>query len=117
MGRWLLGADPSPLPPHPRRLLKESLGGNSKTAMIATVSPAASSLEETLSTLRYARQARSIVNVARVNEDASAQLIRGEHPPLRRGLRWGRASRGTVWATDRRTVGRVRLKNYFRAVL
>lgn len=57
-------------------LLKESLGGNSKTAMIATVSPAASSLEETLSTLRYARQARSIVNVARVNEDTSAQLIR-----------------------------------------
>ncbi|XP_036133400.1 kinesin-like protein KIF14 isoform X2 [Molossus molossus] len=57
-------------------LLKESLGGNSKTAMIATVSPAASSAEETLSTLRYARQARSIVNVARVNEDASAQLIR-----------------------------------------
>ncbi|XP_045674220.1 kinesin-like protein KIF14 isoform X1 [Phyllostomus hastatus] len=57
-------------------LLKESLGGNSKTAMVATVSPAASSVEETLSTLRYARQARSIVNVARVNEDASAQLIR-----------------------------------------
>ncbi|XP_015423931.1 PREDICTED: kinesin-like protein KIF14 [Myotis davidii] len=57
-------------------LLKESLGGNSKTAMIATVSPASSSLEETLSTLRYARQARSIVNRARVNEDASAQLIR-----------------------------------------
>ncbi|XP_070257478.1 kinesin-like protein KIF14 [Myotis yumanensis] len=57
-------------------LLKESLGGNSKTAMIATVSPAASSLEETLSTLRYASQARSIVNRARVNEDASAQLIR-----------------------------------------
>ncbi|XP_054432470.1 kinesin-like protein KIF14 [Pteronotus mesoamericanus] len=57
-------------------LLKESLGGNSKTAMVATVSPAASCLEETLSTLRYARQARSIVNVARVNEDASAQLIR-----------------------------------------
>ncbi|CAK6442312.1 unnamed protein product [Pipistrellus nathusii] len=57
-------------------LLKESLGGNSKTAMIATVSPAGSSLEETLSTLRYARQARSIVNAARVNEDTSAQLVR-----------------------------------------
>ncbi|XP_053515579.1 kinesin-like protein KIF14 [Artibeus jamaicensis] len=57
-------------------LLKESLGGNSKTAMVATVSPAAGSVEETLSTLRYAHQARSIVNVARVNEDASARLIR-----------------------------------------
>nr|4OZQ_A Chain A, Chimera of Maltose-binding periplasmic protein and Kinesin family member 14 protein [synthetic construct]4OZQ_B Chain B, Chimera of Maltose-binding periplasmic protein and Kinesin family member 14 protein [synthetic construct] len=43
-------------------LLKESLGGNSKTAMIATVSPAASNIEETLSTLRYATQARLIVN-------------------------------------------------------
>ncbi|CAH6787720.1 kinesin-like protein KIF14 [Phodopus roborovskii] len=57
-------------------LLKESLGGNSKTAMIATVSPAASNIEETLSTLRYATQARLIVNVARVNEDMNAKLIR-----------------------------------------
>ncbi|XP_008501543.2 kinesin-like protein KIF14 [Calypte anna] len=57
-------------------LLKESLGGNSQTAMIATVSPAASSAEETLSTLRYAKQACSIVNIAKVNEDVNAKLIR-----------------------------------------
>ncbi|XP_036375819.1 kinesin-like protein KIF14 [Megalops cyprinoides] len=57
-------------------LLKESLGGNSKTAMIATLSPAASNVEETLSTLRYARQARMIINVAKVNEDTNAKLIR-----------------------------------------
>ncbi|KAJ8277956.1 hypothetical protein GJAV_G00082120 [Gymnothorax javanicus] len=57
-------------------LLKESLGGNSKTAMIATLSPAASSVEETLSTLRYARQARLIINIAKVNEDNNAKLIR-----------------------------------------
>uniref|UniRef100_A0A8W4FLM9 Kinesin-like protein KIF14 n=1 Tax=Sus scrofa TaxID=9823 RepID=A0A8W4FLM9_PIG len=57
-------------------LLKESLSGNSKTSMVATVSPAASSVEETLSTLRYAAQARTIVNVAKVNEDMSAKLIR-----------------------------------------
>ncbi|XP_021510001.1 kinesin-like protein KIF14 [Meriones unguiculatus] len=57
-------------------LLKESLGGNSKTAMIATISPAASNIEETLSTLRYATQARLIVNVAKVNEDMNAKLIR-----------------------------------------
>ncbi|KAG6938220.1 kinesin family member 14 [Chelydra serpentina] len=57
-------------------LLKESLGGNSKTAMIATVSPAAAHVEETLSTLRYASQARSIINVAKVNEDSNAVLIR-----------------------------------------
>ncbi|XP_071666427.1 kinesin-like protein KIF14 isoform X2 [Patagioenas fasciata] len=57
-------------------LLKESLGGNSQTAMIATISPAASSTEETLSTLRYAKQARSIINIAKVNEDVNAKLIR-----------------------------------------
>ncbi|XP_006892176.1 PREDICTED: kinesin-like protein KIF14 [Elephantulus edwardii] len=57
-------------------LLKESLGGNSKTAMIATISPAASSIDETLSTLRYANQARLIVNIAKVNEDMNAKLIR-----------------------------------------
>ncbi|XP_067997024.1 kinesin-like protein KIF14 [Melanerpes formicivorus] len=57
-------------------LLKESLGGNSQTAMIATVSPAASSIEETLNTLRYAKEACSIINVAKVNEDVNAKVIR-----------------------------------------
>ncbi|XP_035630418.1 kinesin-like protein KIF14 [Oncorhynchus keta] len=57
-------------------LLKESLGGNSKTAMIATLSPAGSNVEESLSTLRYAKQARMIINVAKVNEDTNAKLIR-----------------------------------------
>ncbi|NXQ59767.1 KIF14 protein, partial [Anthoscopus minutus] len=57
-------------------LLKESLGGNSQTTMIATVSPAASSMEETLSTLRYAKQACSIINIAKVNEDINVRLIR-----------------------------------------
>ncbi|XP_008113231.2 kinesin-like protein KIF14 isoform X1 [Anolis carolinensis] len=56
-------------------LLKESLGGNSKTTMIATVSPAARNVEETLSTLRYAQQACYIVNIAKVNEDINAKLI------------------------------------------
>ena len=64
-----------PLPP---RLLKESVGGNSKTAMLATVSPSLRHVEETLSTLRYARQASNIVNQVRVNEDPKARLIRGE---------------------------------------
>ncbi|KAM6455282.1 kinesin-like protein KIF14 isoform 1-T1 [Liasis olivaceus] len=56
-------------------LLKESLGGNSKTAMIATISPAASNVEETLSTLRYAKQACFIINTAKVNEDMNMKLI------------------------------------------
>ncbi|XP_072294433.1 kinesin-like protein KIF14 isoform X1 [Eucyclogobius newberryi] len=57
-------------------LLKESLGGNSKTAMIATLSPAGCNVDESLSTLRYAQQARTIINVAKVNEDTNAKLIR-----------------------------------------
>ncbi|XP_051977519.1 kinesin-like protein KIF14 [Xyrauchen texanus] len=57
-------------------LLKESLGGNSKTAMIATLSPASSNMDESLSTLRYAQQARMIINTAKVNEDTNAKLIR-----------------------------------------
>lgn len=55
-------------------LLKDSLGGNSKTAMIAAISPA--DYEETLSTLRYADQAKKIKNKAVVNEDPNAKLIR-----------------------------------------
>uniref|UniRef100_A0A665VA05 Kinesin-like protein n=1 Tax=Echeneis naucrates TaxID=173247 RepID=A0A665VA05_ECHNA len=57
-------------------LLKDSLGGNSKTIMIATVSPSAYSYNETLSTLRYAAHARNIVNKPRVNEDANVRLIK-----------------------------------------
>ncbi|MGH0151655.1 UNVERIFIED_CONTAM: hypothetical protein FKN15_028871 [Acipenser sinensis] len=57
-------------------LLKESLGGNSHTIMVATISPSSSSYNDTLSTLRYASHARSIVNKPQVNEDASVKLIR-----------------------------------------
>ncbi|GMK54644.1 hypothetical protein CspeluHIS016_0112300 [Cutaneotrichosporon spelunceum] len=55
-------------------LLKESLGGNSKTAMIAAISPA--DYDETLSTLRYADAAKRIRTHAVVNEDPNAKLIR-----------------------------------------
>ncbi|KZV94023.1 kinesin-like protein [Exidia glandulosa HHB12029] len=55
-------------------LLKDSIGGNSKTAMIAAISPA--DYDETLSTLRYADQAKKIKNKAVVNEDPNARLIR-----------------------------------------
>jgi len=57
-------------------ILKESLGGNSKTGMLATLSPCPENYQETLSTLRYAHQARSIVNEAKINEDANIALIR-----------------------------------------
>lgn len=56
--------------------LQDCLGGNSRTAMVATVSPAADNYEETLSTLRYADRAKNIVNHAVVNEDPNARIIR-----------------------------------------
>ncbi|NXE89399.1 KIF14 protein, partial [Menura novaehollandiae] len=78
-------------------LLKESLGGNSQTTMIATVSPAASSTEETLSTLRYAKQACSIINIAKVNEDVNVKLIR----ELRAEIEKLKAAQKSALNTDR----------------
>ena len=57
-------------------LLKESLGGNSKTCMLATISPSVAQVEETMSTLRYAAKASRIVNTVRINEDPKIIRIR-----------------------------------------
>uniref|UniRef100_A0A8C0PCQ0 Kinesin family member 1C n=3 Tax=Canis lupus TaxID=9612 RepID=A0A8C0PCQ0_CANLF len=57
-------------------LLKENLGGNSRTAMIAALSPADINYEETLSTLRYADRTKQIRCNAIINEDPNARLIR-----------------------------------------
>jgi hypothetical protein len=59
-------AEPKLAIPVLTRLLKESLGGNSKKTNV----------EETLITLRYAEMARKIINVARVNKDPKAKQIR-----------------------------------------
>lgn len=55
---------------------QESLGGNSRTVMLATISPASVHIDETLATLRYACQARSIINRVKVNEDPHDKIIR-----------------------------------------
>jgi kinesin family protein 1 len=55
---------------------RESLGGNSKTTMIAALSPASINYNETLSTLRYANRAKQIVNKAKVNEDPQEKMIK-----------------------------------------
>ncbi|CAD5214440.1 unnamed protein product [Bursaphelenchus okinawaensis] len=57
-------------------LLKNALGGNSKTIMIAAISPADINYEETLSTLRFADRAKSIKTQAVVNESATERQIR-----------------------------------------
>jgi len=57
-------------------LLKNALGGNSKTIMIAALSPADINYDETLGTLRYADRAKQIKNKAAVNESPTDKLIR-----------------------------------------
>ncbi|KAI9367836.1 hypothetical protein BJX61DRAFT_266945 [Aspergillus egyptiacus] len=78
-------------------LLKDSLGGNSMTAMIAAISPADINFDETLSTLRYADSAKRIKNHAVVNEDPNARMIRElkeELAQLRSKLGGGAAAGG-----------------------
>eukprot|EP01028_Stygiella_incarcerata_P011724 TRINITY_DN678_c2_g2_i1.p1 TRINITY_DN678_c2_g2~~TRINITY_DN678_c2_g2_i1.p1 ORF type:complete len:1056 (+),score=392.24 TRINITY_DN678_c2_g2_i1:206-3373(+) len=57
-------------------MLKESLGGNAKTVMVAALSPADINYDETLSTLRYADRAKQIKNRAVVNEDPNVRMIK-----------------------------------------
>jgi len=57
------------------RILQDSLGGNSRTTMIACVSPAESNYEETLSSIKYASRARNIKNKPIINRDANSMLI------------------------------------------
>ena len=58
------------------RLLQDSLGGNAKTVMVATLGPASPHYEETLTTLRYANRAKNIQNRPRVNEDPKDAMLR-----------------------------------------
>lgn len=87
-------------------ILKESLGGNSKTFMIATVSPSDLNYNESLSTLRYAANAKQIVNTVKINEDPNDKLIRvlkDEIDLLKRQL-ITRGSDSTSTADDLRTL-------------
>ena len=52
------------------------MGGNTKTVMIAAISPADYNYEETLTTLRYASRAKNIKNKPKINEDPKDALLR-----------------------------------------
>ena len=69
-------------------ILKDSIGGNSKTFMIANVSPAASNYQETLSTLKFAQRAKLIKNKASINQESigSTENLRKEIQRLREEL-------------------------------
>ncbi|KAM3134225.1 hypothetical protein pb186bvf_013645 [Paramecium bursaria] len=58
------------------RLLQDSLGGNTKTVMVANIGPADYNYEETMSTLRYANRAKNIKNKPKINEDPKDAMIR-----------------------------------------
>ncbi|TNN19372.1 Kinesin-like protein, partial [Schistosoma japonicum] len=71
------------------KLLQNALGGNSKTVMIAAISPADINYDETLSTLRYADRAKQIKNTVLINEDPMESLIRelkAENERLKKSL-------------------------------
>ena len=80
------------------KLLQNALGGNSKTIMIAALSPAGINYDETMSTLRYADRAKQIKNKATVNESATDKLIRQmkeENEKLKKMLEGGMVMSGT----------------------
>ena len=55
---------------------QDSLGGNTKTLMVACLSPADNNYDETLSTLRYANRAKNIKNKPKINEDPKDAMLR-----------------------------------------
>jgi len=58
------------------RLLQDSLGGNTKTVMVANLGPADWNFDETMSTLRYANRAKNIKNKPKINEDPKDAMLR-----------------------------------------
>ncbi|KAJ1968922.1 hypothetical protein IWQ62_000947 [Dispira parvispora] len=57
------------------RILEPSLGGNAKTAIICTITPAGSHVEETLSTLKFANRAKNVCNKPQINEELSGEAL------------------------------------------
>jgi hypothetical protein len=93
------------------RLLRDALGGKSKTCVVATVSPAASAVDETTSTLEYARRAASIkcrpeVN-ARVTKTGKIRELTAELDRLRADLRATREKNGVYMSQESYDADRI----------
>ncbi|KAA0195429.1 hypothetical protein HAZT_HAZT002146 [Hyalella azteca] len=86
------------------RLLQDALGGKTKTSIIATISPASTNLEETLSTLDYAHRAKNITNKPEVNQKLNKKELIGEYTVeidrLRRDLMAMREKNGVYLANE-----------------
>ena len=82
------------------RILQDALGGNTRTVLIATVSPIIENIEETISTMKFADRAKQIMTNAKVNEinaqdDALIQKLQKEVQNLRELLNMRRRMKGT----------------------
>lgn len=84
------------------RLLQDSLGGNSKTIMVANIGPASYNYDETLTTLRYANRAKNIKNKPKINEDPKDALLRQYQEEIGR-LKEKLAQRGVVQKKKKKT--------------
>ncbi|KAJ0172036.1 hypothetical protein K1T71_012009 [Dendrolimus kikuchii] len=86
------------------RILQESLGGRTKTSIIATISPGHKDLEETLSTLEYAHRAKNIQNKPEVNQKLTKKAILKEYvdeiDKLKRDLQASRDKNGVYLANE-----------------
>lgn len=86
------------------RILQDSLGGRTKTSIIATVSPASINLEETLSTLDYANRAKNIMNKPEVNQKLTKRTLIKEYTEeierLKRDLAATRDKHGVYLSVD-----------------
>eukprot|EP00397_Hematodinium_sp_SG-2012_P025048 GEMP01026140.1.p1 GENE.GEMP01026140.1~~GEMP01026140.1.p1 ORF type:complete len:765 (+),score=168.12 GEMP01026140.1:36-2330(+) len=89
------------------RLLQDSLGGNTKTVMVANVGPADYNYEESLSTLRYAYRAKSIKNKPRINEDPKDAMIREFQDEIMR-LKKQLSSAGGASRTEKVVVEKIK---------
>lgn len=98
------------------RLLQDSLGGRTKTSIIATISPAACNLEETLSTLEYAKRAKHITNRPEVNQKfTKCTLIKhyaDEIEKLQRDLYAARSGQGFFLANENYEEMVQQIENY-----
>ncbi|XP_056147810.1 kinesin-like protein KIF11 [Lampris incognitus] len=86
------------------RILQDSLGGRTKTSIIATVSPSSSNLEETLSTLEYASRAKNILNKPEVNQKLTKKTLIKEYTEeierLKRDLAATREKNGVYMSAE-----------------
>uniref|UniRef100_A0A3P9P6R2 Kinesin-like protein n=1 Tax=Poecilia reticulata TaxID=8081 RepID=A0A3P9P6R2_POERE len=94
------------------RILQDSLGGRTKTSIIATVSPSSSNLEETLSTLEYASRAKNIMNKPEVNQKLTKRTLIKEYTEeierLKRDLAATRDKNGVYLSSENYESGRGR---------